>query len=79
MDCPNCGAPTKVVDSRPSAKTVVRRRKCLECKYRFSTIEIDTEVYERLSPPDVEAIRSAINDHLLGMKHSLFQAFKVCK
>lgn len=45
MKCPKCGANTNQVrDSRPSeidgALTIRRRRICMGCKYRWSTVEI---------------------------------------
>lgn len=42
MNCPICNKETRVVDSRqsPSVDYVRRRRECLKCKHRFSTIEI---------------------------------------
>lgn len=40
MRCPNCGYnETKVTDSRRSAEGIRRRRECLECNRRFSTLE----------------------------------------
>lgn len=43
MPCPHCGKPTRVLDTRTSwhRKTVFvrRRRECLRCKCRFSTVE----------------------------------------
>lgn len=41
MICPFCGASTKVVDSRISMEGagIRRRRKCLDCEFRFSTLE----------------------------------------
>ncbi len=41
MKCPVCGCPdSKVVDSRPTEhSTIRRRRECLSCKYRFTTYE----------------------------------------
>lgn len=39
MQCPKCGAETKVVDSREIAGSTRRRRECLLCKSRFSTEE----------------------------------------
>ncbi|MBQ7500365.1 MAG: transcriptional repressor NrdR [Clostridia bacterium] len=42
MKCPNCGNPeSKVVDSRPTENSSIRRRReCLECGKRFTTYEI---------------------------------------
>ena len=42
MRCPKCGnTDDKVIDTRPSeeGRTIRRRRECLQCNYRFSTIE----------------------------------------
>ena len=41
MKCPICGCTdSKVVDSRPTEhSTIRRRRECLSCKYRFTTYE----------------------------------------
>lgn len=47
MTCPICGGKTKIYDSRPDEETVKRRRECLECGYRFPTMEIDADMFER--------------------------------
>lgn len=47
MTCPMCGGDTKIVDSRKNIDNVVRYRKCRECSYRFSTIEVDEDYYNR--------------------------------
>ena len=42
MKCPKCGKDNdKVIDPRPSdeGRAIRRRRVCLECEYRYSTIE----------------------------------------
>lgn len=41
MTCPNCGAEDQsaAVNSRPKSYGIYRRRKCLQCGQRFSTIE----------------------------------------
>lgn len=49
MTCPHCGGATKVVDSRPSEDSVQRRRECLCCKQRFSTTEVDLQLYTKLA------------------------------
>ena len=48
MDCPVCGTSTYVIDSRPQCDHVKRRRACLDCGFRFSTIEIDVDMYKRM-------------------------------
>lgn len=46
MKCPSCGHPdSKVVDSRPTEESSIRRRReCLVCHKRFTTYEIIDEV-----------------------------------
>lgn len=40
MNCPFCGNPdTRVTDSRPDSDGIRRRRECLGCGQRFSTVE----------------------------------------
>jgi transcriptional repressor NrdR len=40
MNCPFCGqADTKVTDSRPDSDGIRRRRECLACAQRFTTVE----------------------------------------
>ena len=48
MTCPKCNEKTKVIDSRSDEDSTERRHECLVCGYRFSTIEIDRDLYERL-------------------------------
>lgn len=43
MKCPSCGAlSSRVIDSRPSCNDteVMRRRACIKCKHRWTTIEM---------------------------------------
>ena len=44
-----CSHPdSAVIDSRPSGNTIRRRRKCLTCSARWSTIEVSTSQYDQL-------------------------------
>lgn len=43
MNCTKCGSDTKVIDSRGTK----RRRECLTCQHRFSTVEV---LWERGKP-----------------------------
>jgi len=56
MNCPKCKKEnTSVIDSRDvDDKTVRRRRKCLRCKYRFTT-------YERIEPIKINVIKKSGN------------------
>ena len=48
MTCPKCFEVTKVIDSRHEEDSVVRRRECLICGLRFTTIEIDKDLYDKI-------------------------------
>lgn len=41
-----CDGETKVTDSRPKVDSVNRRRKCLECGFRFKTVEVDADYFD---------------------------------
>lgn len=44
MKCPVCGSDNiTTVDSRSDHDSIVRRKKCLVCNHRWSTIEIDKD------------------------------------
>ena len=44
MKCPVCGSDNiTTVDSRSDHDNIVRRKKCLACNHRWSTIEIDKD------------------------------------
>ena len=44
MKCPMCGSDNiTTADSRSDNDSVVRRKKCLECNHRWTTIEIDRD------------------------------------
>lgn len=48
MTCPMCDCSTVVVDSRSFGDFVRRRRKCSGCGHRFTTVEIDKDIYDRI-------------------------------
>ena len=52
MNCPVCGEKTKVIDSRSDCESVERTRQCVECGYRFKTIEYEEDMLERLVSHD---------------------------
>jgi transcriptional regulator NrdR family protein len=43
--CPACKGRSKVLDSRPHDDHLRRRRKCLECGHRWTTHEIDADLF----------------------------------
>ncbi len=78
MQCPLCGSwQQEVVDSRPKADSVRRRRECADCGFRFSTIEIRKEVYDRMTPPDREALRASVDRFLQNLKTAIYKALKL--
>ena len=49
MNCPKCNSPNiKCFDSRPKESIVKRRKKCMDCDYRWNTIEITTDRHREL-------------------------------
>lgn len=48
MTCPQCNGRTEIYDSRHEDDAVNRKRQCRKCGFRFQTIEIDKDYYERL-------------------------------
>lgn len=47
MNCTKCGHDVvSCIDSRPKNGTIYRRRKCLQCGYRFSSVEVSLEALE---------------------------------
>lgn len=74
MTCPVCGAETKVVDSRSVEDGTRRKRKCLECDYRFSTVEIDVDYYETLRPRNKGEFQKALLDGYTELTKRLYKA-----
>ena len=77
MNCPHCGGETKVVDSRPNEDSTRRRRECLECKHRFSTVEIDADYYETLKPVDKYALQNALLDGYTNITEKVYRALNI--
>ncbi len=79
MKCPICPATTKVLDSRIATDdvTVRRRRECLECGFRFSTIEeieiLDLKIIKRDGKRELynkEKLKSGIKKALEKREHN---------
>lgn len=45
MKCDKCGGRSLVVDSRDLKEGLRRRRECRDCRWRWSTIEVETTDY----------------------------------
>ena len=73
MNCPICYGQTHVIDSRPNEDSIRRRRECLECKHRFSTVEIDTDYYEKLNPIDKSAVQKVMLDGFRDFTQRVFR------
>lgn len=78
MMCPVCGGKTAVIDSRPGEDEIVRRRECRssDCGHRFSTIEVDLDLYERITPPDYQMIRAKVDRSLEEARRLIHAALK---
>jgi transcriptional repressor NrdR len=50
VECPYCGADSRVLDSRRSGDDVRRRRECLDCQRRFTT-------YEQVAQPEIRVVK----------------------
>lgn len=50
--CPKCSGMTRVTDSRvPAGRDKVRRRRrCVDCGYRFSTVELAVDEFDISAP-----------------------------
>ena len=49
MTCPVCNAKTKILETRSDSESINRRRQCLRCGFRFSTVEMDKDLYKKIS------------------------------
>lgn len=48
MDCPKCaGKQVFIIDSRAKTDHVWRRRECRDCGYRWNTVEVEQDLFER--------------------------------
>lgn len=54
MTCPQCGGETHITNSRKSCDSVRRRRECRECGYRFTTIEIENDLLNKLTEKETK-------------------------
>ena len=71
--CPICKGKSKVIESRVSKRAnraVRRRHKCLNCGYRYNTIEIPTDYYDNL----INLIKK-VNATLDALKELNFQDY----
>lgn len=66
MECPYCGGPSRVVDSRPIPEGIRRRRECQRCERRFTT-------HERLAPAELRVAKQP------GRPPELFDGGKIVR
>ena len=52
MTCPKCNEKTRTIETNTEDDSIMRRRECVACLYRFSTIEIDMDFYKRMVKSD---------------------------
>ena len=55
MNCPQCSSfQVHICDSRHEGTHVRRRRECMACGFRYSTMELPVEEYNRLKYKTIE-------------------------
>lgn len=77
MTCPNCGDKTIVINSRPHEDNTYRRRECVSCCQRFSTVEIDADYYSTLKPINKNMLQEALLDGYAELKKRLYRSLKI--
>lgn len=77
MTCPICGEKTIVTNSRPHEDSKYRRRECVSCGERFSTIEIDADYYSKLNPISEKAIQESLRDGYEELTKRLYRLLKL--
>lgn len=69
-ECPICGGPVQVKDSRPARNGIRRRRLCTKCRNEFATLERIETVGDPLMVPSVrwnDMIRDLLNASAKGV------------
>ena len=62
MNCPKCGGKIKTRDSRHiNCEAVFRVRYCIDCGYKFETIEYEKELLEKTNTIPLKQAKEAIN------------------
>ena len=65
--CPECRSSTSAVtDTRPWHTSIKRRRKCVGCGYRWTTIELPSELAESLPDLETKLRRIAIDADVMA-------------
>jgi len=68
--CPKCQGALDTVDSRAGRSYRQRRRKCRECKYKFSTIEVYADDWKALNENvRLAAEMARLSANLEAMRH----------
>lgn len=62
MNCPVCGGSTQVLDTRSIHDGIInrRRRECVRCEHKFSTLEVDGELQAtvlKYAMPHIKAVK----------------------
>ena len=77
MHCPDCKAPTKVLDTRAKPRFQLRRRVCINCDKRFNTREYAVEDLARLKAEYLtlqdEVKRLKVADKMVFMQKKGFE------
>ncbi|WP_441227990.1 NrdR family transcriptional regulator [Tardiphaga sp. 20_F10_N6_6] len=57
MNCTGCNGDTQVIDSRPRATFIKRRRKCMVCGFTFNTWETTHEPADAVADARMPRVR----------------------
>lgn len=72
MLCPHCHQPSKVIDSRAASDGWRRRRECLACRERWTTLEVVEQAVPQAAVDHVRALleqfKSEMHAHIDGLK-----------
>lgn len=71
LRCPKCGAKRVIVqntDVRTDGRVVSRRRECIECHHRWSTLEVPVEDMA-VDPSDLDFLHESVAVVLRQIEH----------
>lgn len=72
MKCPKCFTESRVVNSRETVRFLRRRRECLKCKHRWSTIEKDEDL-ENSKSSDLKHVATSLAKRLKHLEGEVIE------
>src|SRR4026209_2442857 len=74
--CPRCGSDTSVLETRANRGSLRRRRRCLHCPGRVTTIELAAPDYSKLNTTELIAMPSRAAAGVEIVSRSLMTALR---